>query len=102
VYGTLRLGSQNQHAERLAKGARHIGLASMCGRLHWLGDYLALVPSDSKEDRVPGDVFEGVTPELFERLDEYERAEYARQLGEVTMQDGRTFAAYFYCYAGGK
>lgn len=99
VYGTLRPGSQNEHAERLARAARHIGSASMSGRLYWLGDYLALVPSPSKEDRVPGDVFEGVTGELFERLDEYEGAEYVRQLGDVTMEDGRTLRAYFYCYA---
>lgn len=100
VYGTLRPGCQNQHAERLAKSARHIGLASMSGRLQWLGEYLALTPSTCKQDRVPGDVFEGVTPELFERLDEYEGTEYLRQIGEVTMEDGRTLPAYFYCYAG--
>jgi gamma-glutamylcyclotransferase (GGCT)/AIG2-like uncharacterized protein YtfP len=100
VYGTLRAGSQNEHAARLARSARHIGLASMSGRLHSLGDYLALAPSQSTEDRVPGDVFEGVTPELFERLDEYEGEEYLRQLGEATMEDGRTLTVHFYRYAG--
>ncbi len=99
VYGTLRPGSKNQYAERLAQTAQHIGLASMSGRLYWAGEYLALVPSQSKEDRVSGDVFEGVTAELFEWLDEYEGKEYARRVGEVTMEDGRTLTSYFYCYA---
>jgi gamma-glutamylcyclotransferase (GGCT)/AIG2-like uncharacterized protein YtfP len=99
VYGTLRPGSQNGYAERLAKSARHIGSASMNGRLYKLGPYLALLPSQSKQECVPGDVFEGVTPELFEQLDEYEGAEYARRLGEVTMDDGRTLTVHFYCYA---
>jgi gamma-glutamylcyclotransferase (GGCT)/AIG2-like uncharacterized protein YtfP len=99
VYGTLRPGSKNEHAQRLAENARHIGLATMSGRLYRLGDYLVLAPSQSKEERVTGDVFEGITAELFERLDEYEGADYCRQLGEVTMDDGRTLTAYCYRYA---
>ncbi len=97
VYGTLRLGSKNEHARRLAENSRHSGVATMNGRLHRLGNYLALIPSQSKEDLITGDVFEGVTAELFARLDEYEGAEYCRQMGEVTMEDGRTVTAY--CYA---
>jgi len=99
VYGTLRPGSKNEHAQRLAENARHIGVATMGGLLYWLGNYLVLAPSQSKEDRVTGDVFEGVTAELFDRLDEYEGAEYRRQLAEVRMEDGRTLIAYCYRYA---
>jgi gamma-glutamylcyclotransferase (GGCT)/AIG2-like uncharacterized protein YtfP len=57
-----------------------------------------LAPSPSKEDRVKGDVFEGVTEQLLERLDRYEGQEYVRQLAEVTMEDGRSVTAYFYRY----
>ncbi len=99
VYGTLRPRSKNEYAQRLAENARHIGVATMSGRLYWLGNYLVLAPSQSKEERVTGDLFEGVTAELFERLDEYEGPDYSRQLGEVTMEDGRILTAYCYRYA---
>ena len=98
VYGTLRLGSKIEYAARLAKTARHIGLATMSGRLYRVAHYPALAPAQSKEDLVKGDVFEGVTEEVLQSLDEYESAEYSRQLGEVTMEDGSTVAAYFYLY----
>jgi gamma-glutamylcyclotransferase (GGCT)/AIG2-like uncharacterized protein YtfP len=98
VYGTLRLGSKNEYAAQLANTARHIGSATIPGRLYRVQHYPALAPPQSNQDLVLGDVFEGVTPELLERLDEYESAEYSRQLGEVTMPDGRTLTAYFYRY----
>jgi gamma-glutamylcyclotransferase (GGCT)/AIG2-like uncharacterized protein YtfP len=98
VYGTLRLGSKNEQAERLAKTARHMGAATIRGRLYRVAHYPALAPALSEEDRVKGDVFEGVTAELLQWLDEYEGTEYERQVAEVTMQDGRTLAAFFYCY----
>jgi gamma-glutamylcyclotransferase (GGCT)/AIG2-like uncharacterized protein YtfP len=99
VYGTLRLGSKNEHAERLAKSARHIGGATIGGRLYRVAYYPALARAQSNEDRVKGDVFEGVTAELLRWLDDYEGSEYVRQLAEVTMEDGQTLAAFFYCYA---
>jgi gamma-glutamylcyclotransferase (GGCT)/AIG2-like uncharacterized protein YtfP len=98
VYGTLRLGSKNEYAEQLAKTARHIGVATIAGRLYRVQHYPALAPPQFDEDLVRGDVFEGVTPELLQRLDDYESAEYSRQLGTVTMQDGRALSAYFYLY----
>jgi gamma-glutamylcyclotransferase (GGCT)/AIG2-like uncharacterized protein YtfP len=98
VYGTLRLGSKNEQAGRLAKTARHVGGATICGRLYRVAHYPALATAQSKDDLVKGDVFEGVTAELLQWLDEYEGEEYARQVAEVTMQDGRILAASFYCY----
>ena len=99
VYGTLRAGSKNEQAERLAKSARHIGVATISGRLYRVAHYPALAPPQSEKDRVKGDVFEGVTAEMLEWLDEYEGEEYSRQLAEVTMEDGRILTAYFYSYA---
>jgi len=98
VYGTLRPGAKNEYAEQLAKAARHMGAATISGRLFRVAHYPALARAQSKSDRVRGDVFEGVTAELLQRLDEYEGTEYARQLVEVTMQDGQNVRAFCYCY----
>lgn len=46
-----------------------------------------------------GDLFEGVTPEMIQRLDDYEGSAYTRQLAEVTLDDGRKLAAWLYCYS---
>ena len=99
VYGTLRPGSQNEQARWLEKNARHSGTATISGRLYRVTHYPALAAPQSKEDRVKGDVFEDVTAEMLERLDEYEGAEYSREIAEVRMEDGRTLTAYFYRYA---
>jgi len=99
VYGTLRPGSDNKQARRLANSARHLGLATMSGRLYRVSHYPALVAAKLPEDSVKGDVFEGVTAELLQKLDEYEGSDYTRELAEVTTEDGRKLSAYFYRYA---
>jgi len=98
VYGTLRPGSKNEQAARLAKTARHMGAATISGRLYRVAHYPALAPARSNEDQVRGDVFEGVTAELLQSLDDYEGSEYARQLAQVTMEDGSSLVAFFYLY----
>ncbi len=98
VYGTLRPGWKNEYAERLVKTARHMGVGAIRGRLYRVAHYPALAAPRCEEDWVKGDVFEGVTAELLRRLDEYEGGEYERGVGEVSMEDGRTLTAYFYCY----
>ncbi len=80
MYGTLRPGSNNQYAERLSKTACHIGSGTVSGRLYLVTHYPALAPAQSAEERVKGDVFEGITAELWQLLDEYEGEQYAREL----------------------
>ncbi len=99
MYGTLRPGSKNKHAETLMKTARHLGPATINGRLYRVTHYPALGPAQTKEDLVKGDLFEGVTTELLQRLDEYEGSAYSRVLAGVTLEDGTTLPAYFYRYA---
>ncbi len=98
VYGTLRQGSANQYAERLSKTACHIGSGTVSGRLYLVTHYPALAPAQSAEERVKGDVFEGITAELWQLLDEYEGEQYARELAQVTMDNGQTLEAYVYRY----
>jgi gamma-glutamylcyclotransferase (GGCT)/AIG2-like uncharacterized protein YtfP len=99
VYGTLRLGAMNEHAVWLAAHTRHMGAARIPGQLFRVSHYPALGPPVRKEDWVKGDLFEGLTAAMLQRLDDYEGAEYARRLSEITMDDGRTLAAYIYCWA---
>jgi len=99
VYGTLRPGSKNEQADWLAKTARHMGRATIGGRLYRVVYYPALALPQSKNDLVQGDLFEGVTAEILQRLDEYEGDEYLRQPVEATLEDGRALTAYCYRYA---
>jgi gamma-glutamylcyclotransferase (GGCT)/AIG2-like uncharacterized protein YtfP len=98
VYGTLRLGCANEHARALAEGARFLGHARIPGRLFRVAHYPGLAAPAGKNQWVTGDVFEGVTTEMFQRLDDYEGADYARQLAEVTLEHGTGVAAYLYLY----
>jgi gamma-glutamylcyclotransferase (GGCT)/AIG2-like uncharacterized protein YtfP len=98
VYGTLRPGSDNEHATRLAQSARHIGAARIRGQLFRVLHYPALGPPQSEQDWVAGDVFEGITNHLLLQLDAYEGEEYIRHVAEITLDDGRTLAAYVYLY----
>ncbi len=98
VYGTLRLGSNHEHALALAAQARHLCAARVPGRLYRVAHYPGLVVPQNENDWVVGDVFENVTDALFQRLDGYEGSDYRRELTEVTLASGRTIAAYLYRY----
>ena len=98
VYGTLRRGSNNYYAEILAKTARHLGEGAVSGRLYRVGHYPALVKAQAEHEHVKGDLFEGITAELWALLDEYEGAEYAREMVDVLLEDGGARQAYVYRY----
>ena len=99
VYGTLRLGSSNEYASELATAARFIGHGRIRGRLFRVTHYPALAAPLSEADWVKGDVFENISDELLQRLDDYEGPEYTRVVSEIRMEDGQKLAAYLYCYA---
>ncbi len=98
VYGTLRLGSKNEYAELLARQAQYLGPAKIAGRLYRVAHYPGLAPPESNADVVNGDVFAGVSEQLFKQMDEYEGAEYSRRITEVKMEDGTTLTTYCYHY----
>ena len=99
VYGTLRVGSNNENAARLARQSRHIGRGSVRGRLYRVAHYPGLALPLSDTELVTGDVFDGVTADLLRELDEYEGDGYRRDLAEVSMEaGGGSLAAYLYRY----
>ena len=74
VYGTLRAGEINDLAQAAAQrrlpAARHVGPASVPGRLVDFGDWPGLIPVDDGR-RVRGDIFQ-VEPALVALMDEIE------------------------------
>ena len=74
VYGTLRAGEINDLAQAAARrglpAARHVGPASVPGRLVDFGDWPGLIPVDDGR-RVRGDLFR-VEPALIALMDEIE------------------------------
>jgi gamma-glutamylcyclotransferase (GGCT)/AIG2-like uncharacterized protein YtfP len=98
VYGTLRRGAENEFARLLEKSARFLSQACIRGRLFRVAHYPGLAAPEDRNDWVKGDVFDGVTAEMLQRLDDYEGPEYSRQLAEVTLEGGGSIAAYLYLY----
>jgi len=70
----------------------------MAGRLYRIAHYPGLALAEAEDDRVIGDLFEGVGGELLKMLDDYEGEEYVRELRDANM-DGVTWPAYVYRYA---
>jgi gamma-glutamylcyclotransferase (GGCT)/AIG2-like uncharacterized protein YtfP len=97
VYGTLRRGNNNPHAEWLRANSRFVGEGSITGTLHRVGEYTGLVPGDGPA--VHGEVFELHDPaEAWRLLDEYEGDAYERRDANVAMSDGRAIDATMYAY----
>ena len=98
VYGTLRAGYNNEPALALAGSAHRLGAARIQGRLYRVSTYPAIALPQSDSDWVEGDLFEGVLPALLEMLDEYEGAEYRRQIAQVILEGTCKLSAYVYFY----
>jgi gamma-glutamylcyclotransferase (GGCT)/AIG2-like uncharacterized protein YtfP len=75
-----------------------VGHARIRGRLFRVAHYPAMIAPAFENEWVQGDLYEGVTAALMEKLDAYEGSEYVRELAEVTMDDGRAIASYLYVY----
>jgi gamma-glutamylcyclotransferase (GGCT)/AIG2-like uncharacterized protein YtfP len=108
VYGTLRRRSRHPMARRLEASARHVGAATIAGRLYDLGRFPGLKGPRSPDDWVQGDVYdlgENAKPTLRE-MDAYENAEsppttpYERELAAALLDDGRTLMVWVYWYRG--
>jgi gamma-glutamylcyclotransferase (GGCT)/AIG2-like uncharacterized protein YtfP len=89
VYGTLRKGEKNH--EKL-KGAKFLGESTLKGFRRTKGEGPAIVPG-GKNDSVEGELYQ-VDLEVLEKIDEYEGAEYPREL--VKLEGGED--AYVYVY----
>lgn len=104
VYGTLmRHGGRH---ELLADHARFLGEGRYSGRLYRVSYYPCVVPSDSSEDWVMGEVFELFDPAAtLARLDVYEECgpddfpphEYRREKARISIEEGEV-DAWIYLY----
>jgi len=108
VYGTLKRRSRHPMAKRLAQSARHVGAATIAGRLYNLGRFPGLKEPRSAHDQVAGDVYDlGENADrTLQEMDAYENAEsppptpYERQQATVTLDDGSVMTVWVYWYRG--
>ena len=88
VYGTLRRGSRNRFARRLAENARFIGEGRIRGRLYDFGRYPGAVRSEASGEWVGGEVFLLRNRGLLETVDRYEGPEFERSVVRVELTSG--------------
>lgn len=107
VYGTLMRKSDHELADRLRLNTKFLGKAVYNGRLFMVDYYPGVIPSDTPDDLVHGEVYEltGSCP-LLSELDAYEECgpgfpeptEYIRELQTVTMANGEKRSVWIYLY----
>ena len=107
VYGTLRLGTNSEMFQVLARQADFVGKASYQGQLYKIDDYPGAVPSKNKTDLVQGEVYQLHDADfILPQLDQYEECgagflqptEYVRELCELRLQNDQIIQAWFYRY----
>jgi gamma-glutamylcyclotransferase (GGCT)/AIG2-like uncharacterized protein YtfP len=109
VYGSLRSGSGNLMAERLASEATHVGDATVAGALYDTGSFPAMRPCDDSSARVHGELWAlhvDTAASLLAVLDQYEGyapdarfgSLFVRVRAEVQFEDGSTREAWLYRY----
>ena len=99
VYGTLRHGCENPHAEMLARASRYLGPARVQGRLYRIDWYPGVVLTSAPEDRVIGDLFEILDSTVLAALDQYEGSEEYRRVGtEAVLDAGERVKCWVYEY----
>lgn len=100
VCGTLLSGYHSKETAALKQGWALLGRGRISGRLYDLGSYPA-ASDGGPGDWIVGEVYdvkEAAT--VFPPLDEYEGAEYRRELIQVNLADGTQLNAWMYRYAG--
>lgn len=106
VYGTLRLGFENEFATFLNRHADCLGIGYMKGSKIELGPYPGAFFDEQSNEMVEGDVFQIKNKELvFQVLDEYEGIgvsmdepdEYVRRLCPVSLK-GKAIICWVYLY----
>jgi gamma-glutamylcyclotransferase (GGCT)/AIG2-like uncharacterized protein YtfP len=101
VYGTLRRGCANRHAELLDRSATFLGSARVAGRLYRVEWYPGLTLRDASDEWVVGDVFQVREQETLAALDEYEGSEeYQRVLTSAVLENGERVPCWVYEFIG--
>jgi gamma-glutamylcyclotransferase (GGCT)/AIG2-like uncharacterized protein YtfP len=109
VYGTLMRGFDSLPDWQSRFKARHLGSATIAGRLYDLGEYPgALLPAESDSSKIVGELYELHDPEsAVAALDAYEeffplqpdKSLFLRTLIAATLSDGRIVNAWVYLYS---
>jgi gamma-glutamylcyclotransferase (GGCT)/AIG2-like uncharacterized protein YtfP len=92
VYGTLRRGCDNKYARLLSERGKFVGPASVSGRLHDFGRYPGARPGHGP---IFGEIFQ-IEDSLLATLDEYEGAEFQREITPTS----RNLDCWIYWYVG--
>ena len=99
VYGTLKRGSRNRHAERLARSADFVGVARVRGRLFRLKHYPGVRLQPLVNKWVSGEVFRLRDPaRLLAELDHYEGREFRRVQARALFPNGSRLPCWIYEY----
>jgi gamma-glutamylcyclotransferase (GGCT)/AIG2-like uncharacterized protein YtfP len=107
VYGTLRSDAGGAMHDRLMRGVRRVGPASIRGRLYDAGRYPAAVASDDPAERVTGELYAvdvDAADALLAALDAYEGVDAAhpalslfrRSVVAAEREDGMRVPAWVY------
>lgn len=101
VYGTLRPGCSNRHADLLRKASRHLGMARVQARLYRVDWYPGIRLGGGAEDWVVGDLFQILDQAALAELDQYEGSEeYQRVRAEAILENGDRAKCWVYEYIG--
>ncbi|MGH6795109.1 MAG: gamma-glutamylcyclotransferase family protein [Methylocella sp.] len=107
VYGTLRRDINSETYHLLAPYGIFMGGATIQGKLYMVDYYPGLVPSNTPQDVVYGEVYKLSCPDtVLSRLDDYEEcsskfpesAKYARCKQDVKLKNGGVISAWVYIF----
>jgi gamma-glutamylcyclotransferase (GGCT)/AIG2-like uncharacterized protein YtfP len=102
VYGTLRHGCSNPHADLLRRSALYLGSARVQARLYRIDWYPGIRLGGEPEEWVTGDLFQIADPIVLPELDQYEGSnEYRRVHAEAELPNGTRLRCWVYEYLGG-
>jgi len=95
VYGSLRRGCDNPHAQQLDREARYFGSGKVYGRMYRVDWYPGVVLGGS--DWVTGDLFDDVPESTIAQLDQYEGSnEFQRRQVEAYLPNGEGLDCWIY------
>ena len=101
VYGTLRRGCANPHAQLLERSAQFVGPARVRGKLYRVEWYPGMTLDSDGKDLVVGDLFRVDDPAAMEELDRYEGSnEYQRVTTAALLDIGNEVECWVYEYLG--
>src|SRR5215212_10117745 len=102
VYGSLRMGEENEMARLLHGHANYLGEGTIRARLYAIDWYSGAVASDDPADLVHGDVFEldaAAADEVIAALDAYEGDGFERREAAAAMAGETSLRVQAYLFA---